>query len=643
MRASPLLLLAPFLAAVGLFGRYVCDDDLIMLRYAERLAEGRGLTWNDGERVHGVSAMLLVLLSAGLRLLGVPLEVTMRLLSSAGVLVSGLVIAIAALRVGVSRWSSVVLGGALILSAPFAVWAFAGVGGVVLSALSGIAVLLATDSRVRPNATPGFTGTVVFPVRSLAVLLMLLQVVRPDALVLVVPILVLAYFGSRDVLPGRAFVFRLLVPVLGFAVLFAFVQLLYFATPVPHLAGVKTTWSLEFVRVGILYVLEFLRGFFPLVAAAPLLLLLSPSRRSFPVLAPLLPAAVWVIYVIWIGGDWMPGNRHFAVVLLLVLISLVRASAYPDARRRLRTGALLVVAVAAAGVSITAPAATRSRDAIEWLEVTCDGSETLAALVGHLDPLLGVEPAGCPPYVTGMRSLDLLGLNDIHVSRTVPKGRPLSWDEWVRMQSESPEELPSSFIPGHGNGDGTYIWNREPDLLVGCNPPRSAPSGCFRSFFEMQERFDFPSRYQPLVIELDSGALWHAWVRFDAGPLGVQVSSDGDVLRAVDVPVWLLASSSSAPLRVLDPATSSVGEAAPATGRIALRAGSRVELPVFPLPEGVWEIDGVPGSVSVSSSSSCAQVDGLVLKVSSAACRVSLGLSASAESSLGDVSVRAVR
>ena len=33
---------------------FICDDALISLRYAKRLLEGQGLTWNPGERVEGV-------------------------------------------------------------------------------------------------------------------------------------------------------------------------------------------------------------------------------------------------------------------------------------------------------------------------------------------------------------------------------------------------------------------------------------------------------------------------------------------------------------------------------------------------------------------------------------------------------------
>lgn len=621
-------LLVPLAVSVWLFGRYVCDDDLIMLRYAQRLAEGRGLTWNDGERVHGISAGLLVLLSAGLRVFGVPLEVTMRLLSSAGVLASGVLVVVASRRAGVARWWSFALGGALVLAAPFAVWVFAGVGGAVFAAVAGWAVLLASDPGLRP----------AFPVRPLAVLLVLLQVVRPDALVLVVPVLLVAFLASRGAVPRRAFVLRLLVPVFGFAVLFAFVQWSYFATPVPHLAGVKTVWGFGFVRVGLLYVLEFLRGFAPLVAVVPLLIVFSSSRRSFPVLAPLLPAAVWLCYVVWIGGDWMPGNRHFAVVVLLVYVSAVRAVSGWGVRRRLGLVLLLGAASVSSVVSVSSPAATRAHDATRWLEVTCDGAEELSTLVGSLDPLLGVEPAGCPPYVTGMRSLDLLGLNDLHVSRASPTGRPVSWDEWVRMQAAAPEDLARSFIPGHGNGDGTYVWEREPDLLVGCNPPGSS-AGCFRSFFEMQERFDFASRYRPLVLETSSGDLWHAWVRFDAGPLGVRVLRAGESTTVV-IPVWLLAASPSSPLRVraIDPVAGSSGGRI--DGVVTLPAAASLDVPPLRLTEGTWALDGLPGSFSVSSLSSCASFEGPSLVVSSPGCEVLLRVVASSPAEIREVSLR---
>jgi len=615
---------------VFLYGSYVCDDDLVHLRYAERLFDGKGLTWNDGERVHGISAMLLVLVIATLRLLGLPLEVGMRVFSVAGTFAAILCVVYASRRAGLPRSVASALGGMLALFAPFAVWAMAGISGAMFAACIGWSVVLVTE--------PLAVGVSWFEdrVRRLVVtfLLCLVQLVRPDAPLLVAVVLVLMCVDPVVRRSWRRFLLVAVLPVFATAAVFAGLQFWYFATPVPHLAGVKLSLDSGLVGVGLLYVLEFVRGFFPLLLAAPLLLVLSPARRSFAVLAPLVPAVVWVLYVVWIGGDWMPGNRHFAVVLLLVLIALVRAVVSAGPRRTVSLVVLLTAASVSSVVSVTAPAATRAHDATEWLEVTCAGSEDLAELVGHLDPLLGVEPAGCPPYVTGMRGLDLLGLVDLHVSGASPTGRPIAWVEWMRMQTEAPEKLPSSFIPGHGNGDGTYVWNREPDLLVSCNPPRSEPTGCFRSFFEMQERFDFASRYRPLVLVLDSGALWHAWVRFDAGPLGVQVESrDGHTVR-FEVPVWLLTASPSAPLRVSG-GTPPGSLADEGVARVELAAGASLEVPPLVLPEGLWSLRGVPASVEVSAASPCAAIKGGELRVSASECVVSLVLSAPVDVSLG--------
>src|SRR5918993_5205805 len=64
---------------------FLSDDALISLRYAKRLVEGHGLTWNAGERVEGYSNLLWVLCAAALNRLGVDLIDAVRVLGFAGV------------------------------------------------------------------------------------------------------------------------------------------------------------------------------------------------------------------------------------------------------------------------------------------------------------------------------------------------------------------------------------------------------------------------------------------------------------------------------------------------------------------------------------------------------------------------------
>jgi arabinofuranosyltransferase len=641
------LFLVPFGVGLYLFGRYVCDDDLIMLRYAQRLADGKGMTWNDGERVHGVSAMLLVLLSAGLRLVGVPLEVTMRVLSATGVLAAGLCLVYASRRSGVSRWASWALGGSLTLFAPFAVWAFAGVGGVVFAAVTGWAAVLATDGPFSGDASPGSHRR---RMRWMVFLLCLLQLVRPDALVVALPVLAVAFLahprGDGYGTPW-AFLRRSALPVLGFGALFAAAQQWYFATPVPHLAGVKLVPGLGLMRIGVLYTLEFVRGFFPLLLAAPVLLVVGillrsrssevSSPRRVPLIAlfgPLLPAAVWCAYVVWVGGDWMPGNRHFAVALLLLMVTLVRvaASAGPRFASRALVASLLAVSAVTATVSVKAPAAWRARTSVQWFDFICDGAVALRTAVGDLDPLLAIEPAGCIPYYTEFRSVDMLGLTDLHISKATPTGRPVMLDELIAMRRFDPDDprIGQHFIAGHGNGDGAYVWRREPDLIVSCEPMEPSGTGCFRSWFEMHESFDYESRYRLLSVDVGKVFPWNGWVRHDAGPLGVRRDVvDGRLVR-VFFPPWLLTNRNRAML-VADP---------DGPAKVALRADAVVETSPVALDRGTWSLGGLPAGVRAESLAGCASFTGGQFTVVSDACPVVVRLTASSPVALTGLSLQ---
>src|SRR5690606_14010081 len=81
------------LAALGIVGLalhattflpFLADDAQISLRSSERVVEGKGLTWTDGERVEGYSNLLCVLAAALLHLLGMDSILAVRLLGFLG-------------------------------------------------------------------------------------------------------------------------------------------------------------------------------------------------------------------------------------------------------------------------------------------------------------------------------------------------------------------------------------------------------------------------------------------------------------------------------------------------------------------------------------------------------------------------------
>jgi len=115
---------------------FLADDALITLRYAERLLDGHGLTWTDGERVEGYSNLLWLLLTALLGSLGVELIDAVRML---GVSASGaaIVALLSAQRSSRSSTALPVLAGGLFvaLSGPIAVWTVGGLEQPLVAAL----------------------------------------------------------------------------------------------------------------------------------------------------------------------------------------------------------------------------------------------------------------------------------------------------------------------------------------------------------------------------------------------------------------------------------------------------------------------------------------------------------------------------
>ncbi len=67
-----------------------------------------------------------------------------------------------------------------------------------------------------------------------------------------------------------------------------------------------------------------------------------------------------------------------------------------------------------------------------------------ALAVTHPGATIAVDAAGKVPYVSGLRAIDMLGLNDHHIART-------------------PER---EFLVGHSRYDPGYILEREPDLIM---------------------------------------------------------------------------------------------------------------------------------------------------------------------------------
>jgi hypothetical protein len=425
-RAIALAGLALLAVHVWSYSQYLTDDALISLSYARRLLAGQGLTWTDGARVEGYSNLLWVLLVAGLGRLGVDLIVAARVL---GCLAMGATV-VAASRRGQSLWSIGFATFAIALAGPIALWAVGGMETALVAALLSWSIVLLDE---KPHVA--------------SALLAGLCLTRPDGVLLAATLCV----GARQLRP-------LILPLLACAGQLVF-RLVYYGELLPNTASKLT---LRHLHDGLVYLEHGAISFLGLILLVALAMTTGWRTLRRPRAMLLLPLVSWTVYVGAVGGDWMPAHRQ--LVPSLVLLVMLCADGLDGMLARggdWRIRAPLAGAVALAFFGLTQqldPFSVDARgDRTVW---DCRrAAEELRRVYGARDPLLAVDAAGCLPYWSGMRTLDMLGLND-------------------KVIAHSPVPDPELHAPvGHDLGNPAYVLSRRPDLIVFCGGAGGV--GCF--------------------------------------------------------------------------------------------------------------------------------------------------------------------
>jgi arabinofuranosyltransferase len=454
---------------------FISDDALISLRYARRFIEGHGLTWTGGRPVEGYSNLLWVLMVSGVGWLGVDLIDGARGL---GLVLSalGLAAVVSSTRAHTLPMAICALVGCLVLSLsiPVAVWAIGGLEQPLVLALLSWALVWSfplVDGRPVP------TRAIVLP----SVPLALLCLTRPDG-----PLFA-ASVGLAVVLAGRlrwASVKRAtllgVLPVAAVLGQLAF-RLAYYGEWIPNTARIKLVPSEKHMLGGWEYLLEGWGVMSPvLLPAAVAMLALLFDREARPrALLLAVPTAVWSIYVVVIGGDIFPAWRHFIPILVTAALAVTLAAERVTRRFPRRWGTALVVIASTTLLTTYAVRQladeTNRRAATERWE--WDGQVTgllLHRAFGDQQPLLAVDGAGCVPYWSRLPAIDMLGLNDHYIAH------------------HPPQDLGQAQL-AHAHGDGQYVWDREPDLIV--FGPRGRPKARFRAGKQMQKMPGWERRY----------------------------------------------------------------------------------------------------------------------------------------------------
>ncbi len=472
-------------------GNCIQEDAFISFRYAANLVDGHGLTFNPGERVEGYTNFLWTVMLAGAMALGADPAATARVVGIVAALVLfGVVFRTARLARPDSRWAGLVAVALLAGTPGFAAEAAQGLETVWFALLVTVGVVTAV--RALEDGDP--RRTTVISVWS-ALALVLAALTRPEGVGVLLLVTAGALFAARrGSYPCR----RWLVVAVGVFVLvylpYWWLRFDYYGYPLPNTFYAKTGGGLHHLLRGLAYLGRFLLRHPAVVvlsvAAAPSLRALrGPDVR--PALAvPLFVTCGYLLYVTLVGGDFKLTWRFVLPVLPLWFLMLDAWAV--GAVERLGPASSRVVwglvAVTLLNVLPSLPGTLRwsrrrARDLEQrtvcgkWLRDNAPPGATLA-----------VHSAGIIPFVSGLRTIDMWGLNDLHIAhRRMP-------------------DMGRTHPPGHEKSDYDYVFAREPMYimppiwaLVTDQPYRGFKSGMFQGVDEWAEHASgYRERYVPL-------------------------------------------------------------------------------------------------------------------------------------------------
>lgn len=378
------------------------DDEYINYVYARNLVEGKGLVFNEGERVEGFTDPLWVLLLAAAHACGLPFQDFTRII---GILASALAVFFLHLKWSTSAESRqaylLLCSPALMVAcSPELAWHSAAGLGTALSALL-VAFWLWASGRPRWQKI----GTLAAGLSTL---------IRPELSVLAA---LLALIAARK---GKYDETALALAPAG--LWFAF-RRVYYGQWLPMTFLVKKLPLADDLHFGLAYVSNLGRNgaylaLVVLATAASLARIRSTAERLKP-LDGLTIAAAWLglMAIIWEGGDHMPLGRYLVPWLPLVSYAAVVAlrSYFPYAAQVAVVAGICIANLWGLWDERVEVFRRQEVETSRWVTI---GKELEHALAPHES--IATSPIGAIKYYSNKRVVDILGLTNKYTFQAQP-------------------------------------------------------------------------------------------------------------------------------------------------------------------------------------------------------------------------------
>lgn len=468
----------------------VTDDAYISYRYLDNWLGGKGLVFNPGERVEGYTNLLWILLIAPWRAMGLSPEIVSLALSilSAGALFVGVYILASRLTRHAGAGIAAVV---LVASFPnFAHYVSAGLETILFAALIVLAF-----ARISVTEKPDIW---------VAALLGAAVLTRPEGMM--VGLIVYGIYGLKKSALSDRQMWGAVSVFLMFPIALTCWRLWYYGDPLPNTFYAKATGSgMELLGSGLAYLSRFVVGqygwlflIFALFVFLPPILKKLHNKNLICTLGLVL--LVHFLYVIKVGGDYLPMTRFILHVFpLLVALAVLGLWFFC----RARTGIILALASSIAiaqNVTFYNSADYRLVEKIRLLDA--EWKDLASWLTSNYPPntVIAVNAAGAIPYLTGFKTIDMLGLNDKHIARAKTSFR-------AATAGAGP-------VPGHFKYDGEYVCTLQPDVvivssgrsLVASSPQEAKIVAAMNSFDSDRDFLKACANlYQPSVSRLENG------------------------------------------------------------------------------------------------------------------------------------------
>ena len=443
----PLLLL--LLVIHEFYFNHLVDDAFISFRYAKNLVEGKGLTYNFGERVEGYTNFLWVIILSFSYLFQLQFEIVAKIL---GMLLSMAIIILMYIQTirnsgAKSFWClmPVIL---LTANGSFALWALGGLETHLFTFL----ILLGSSLYIQNHRDKSSA-------RSYPFIFALSAMTRPEGLfVFATTILHKISFERKKITIREAGkdIFRFLIIFLPYFLW----RFYYYGYPFPnsYYAKVANNWF-QFLK-GFEYVQNFYSSFGSIIILLPILFILEYYKK-FWTSYYLCLVGVYIAYICYVGGDQLLIFRFFVPILPFIYIlfadSLKNIYFYivekwsTSLHRSLflkATSLLIFLFIVVITIRPSFYGTEYNRILIEkkvekgrmiigkWTKKHWPASTKIALV-----------PAGIIPFYSELYSIDLVGLNDKHIAHVkVPnfgKGKH----------------------QGHQKYDCEYVLSKKPDYI----------------------------------------------------------------------------------------------------------------------------------------------------------------------------------